>query len=125
MVTPQRSIKGADPVIRAGRRAIVRPVFFALVCATGLSASDHVSARNYASRTVRGWTVAASKDGKGCFLTREYERNGGTTLLLGLDIDDTNRLAVLNANWSIKPKDQLELNFRLSNSSVPHTLPSA
>jgi len=94
-------------------------VFLAFVCATGLSASDHASARDYASRDVGGWTVAASKDGKGCFLTREYERNGGTTLLLGLDIDGTNRLSVLNANWSIKPKDQLKLNFRLSNSSYP------
>jgi hypothetical protein len=90
-----------------------------LVCATSLSASNHASARDYAGRDVGGWTVTASKDGKGCFLTREYERNGGTTLLLGLDIDGTNRLSVLNANWSIKPKDRLKLNFRLSNSSYP------
>jgi len=119
MVTPQPSTKCAAPIIRAGFRAIVRPVFFAFVCATGLAASGRASAGKAASRTVRGWTVAPSKDGKGCFLTREYARNGGTTLLLGLDIDGTNRLAVLNANWSIKPKDQLELNFRLSNSSYP------
>lgn len=42
-----------------------------------------------------------------------------TTLLLGLDIDGTNRLSVLNANWSIKSKQRLKLNFRLSNSSYP------
>jgi hypothetical protein len=78
-----------------------------------------VSARSYASRTVGGWTVAASKDGMGCFTAREYDRNRGTTLLLGLDTDGTNRLVVLNENWSIKPKDQLKLNFRLSNSSYP------
>jgi hypothetical protein len=92
---------------------------FALVCAAGLFASDPVSARDYASRTVGDWTVVASKDGKGCFLTRDYEGNGETTLLLGLDIDGTNRLSVLNANWSIKARDQLKLNFRLSNSSYP------
>jgi hypothetical protein len=92
---------------------------FALVCAAGLLASDPVSARDYASRTVGDWTVVASKDGKGCFLTRDYEGNGETTLLLGLDIDGTNRLSVLNANWSIKARDQLKLNFRLSNSSYP------
>ena len=119
MLTPQPSINCVAPTLRAGFRAIVRPVFFAFVCATGLAASGHASAGKAASRTVRGWTVAPSKDGKGCFLTREYARNGGTTLLLGLDIDGTNRLAVLNANWSIKPKDQLKLNFRLSNSSYP------
>ena len=119
MLTPQPSINCVAPTLRAGFRAIVRPAFFALVCATGLSASGHASARKDAPQTVRGWTVTASKDGKGCFLTREYERNGGTTLLLGLDLDGTNRLVVLNANWSIKPKDKLTLNFRLSNSSYP------
>jgi len=119
MITPPLSIRCADPAILAGFRAIVRPVLFAFVCATGLFASDYVSARTYASRTVGGWTVAASKDGMGCFTAREYDRNRGTTLLLGLDTDGTNRLVVLNENWSIKPKDQLKLNFRLSNSSYP------
>jgi len=40
-------------------------------------------------------------------------------MLIGLDIDGANRLSVLNANWSIKSKDRLTLNFRLSNSSYP------
>lgn len=119
MVTPQRPIECANPIVRARLQATVRPVFFALVCAASLFASDHASARDYASRDVGGWAVATSKDGKGCFLTRVYERNGGTTLFLGLDIDGTNRLSVLNANWSIKSKDRLRLNFRLSNSSYP------
>lgn len=119
MVTPPPSIHSADPAIRAGFRAIVRPMFFVFVCAAGLFASAHVSAGTYASRMVGGWTVAASKDGMGCFTAREYDRNGGTTLLLGLDTDGSNRLVVLNENWSIKPKDQLKLNFRLSNSSYP------
>lgn len=115
MVTPQRQIECSGPIVRARLRTAV----FALVCAVSLSASDHASARDYASRDVSGWRVTASKDGKGCFLTREYERNGETTLLLGLDINGANRLSLLNANWSIEPKDQLKLNFRLSNSSYP------
>ncbi|WP_454882921.1 hypothetical protein [Sphingomonas oryzagri] len=89
---------------------------FAGVTAIAINAA---AARDYALRKVGDWTVTASKDGKGCFLTREYESNGGTTLLLGLDSDGTNRLTLLNPNWSIKPKDKLKLNFRLSNSSYP------
>lgn len=104
-------------LIRPRFRTIVPPVFIAFACATSLSASNPVSARKPASRSVGEWTVVTSKDGEGCFLTRDYKR--GTTLLLGLDIDGTNRLSVLNPNWSIKPKDQLTLNFRLSNSSYP------
>jgi len=90
-----------------------------MLCAAMLSASDPLSARDYGSHDVGGWTVTASKDGKGCFLTRDYDRTGETTLLLGLDIDGTNRLSILNANWSIKADDRLKLNFRLSNSSYP------
>jgi len=119
MVTPRQPIECADPTIQDRFRATARPMLFALACAACLSASGHASARAHSSRDIGDWTVGASKDGKGCFLTRDYEQNGGTTLLLGLDIDDTNRLSVLNANWSIKPKDQLKLNFRLSNSSYP------
>lgn len=94
-------------------------LMLAIVAGVGAIAGGSANARDYASRNVGDWTVTPSKDGKGCFLTREYEPNGGTTLLLGLDADGTNRLSVLNANWSIKPKDKLKLNFRLSNSSYP------
>lgn len=113
MVTPQRSIACAGLVVPTWLRTIVLPMAFALVCATSLSARD------YAPRDIGDWTVTASQDGKGCFLTRHYERNGNTTLLLGVDTDGTNRLTVLNENWSIKPKERLTLNFRLSNSSYP------
>ena len=115
----QRWIACVDRGMRAMFWAIVAAMAFSLACATSASARDDAPSRDAASRRVGDWTVAPSKDGKGCFLTREYDRPGGTTLLLGLDIDGTNRLVVLNANWSIKPKDQLELNFRLSNSSYP------
>jgi hypothetical protein len=119
MGMPQRPTKCVEPIIRARLWKTARPVLFALICANGLFAGVHAAAHDHAPRNVGDWIVTASKDGKGCFLTREYERNGGTTLLLGLDIDDANRLSVLNANWSIKPKDQLKLDFRLSNSSYP------
>ena len=66
--------------------------------------------------------MAPSQDKKGCFLTRAYQRPGGTTLLLGLDIDGSNRLSLLNANWSIRKKDRQSLDFRLSNASFPKHL---
>jgi hypothetical protein len=115
MAKPRQSIEHASPVVRAA----LRSTFAAVGVTIGIFGSTHAIARDYATRDVGGWTVAASKDGKGCFLTKEYDRTGKTTLLLGLDIDGTNHLTVLNANWSIKPKDRVELNFRLSNGSYP------
>jgi len=73
----------------------------------------------YKSRTVEGWTVAASKDAPGCFVSRTYDHPGDTTLLLGLDADGSNHLSILNANWSIKPDERLKLDFRLSGSAYP------
>lgn len=92
--------------------------FLPLLAGTIL-ASAPAAAQTYASREVGGWTVAASKDGAGCFLTRAFPHPGNTTLLLGLDVDGANHLSVLNANWSIEPKDRLKLNFRLSKSAYP------
>jgi hypothetical protein len=100
-------------------RAPVRLTFLRLAFAAGLFASAHAAAQEYPARDVGGWTVAASKDERGCFITREYGGEGETTLLLGLDIDGTNHLSVLNYNWSIKPKARLELNFRLSKVGYP------
>ena len=119
MAMPQRSLERTEPTVRAHLWAIASSLFFALTCTTALSARDPASARGYAPREIGDWTVTASKDGKGCFLTRTYKRPGDTTVLLGLDTDGTNRLSVLNANWSIKDKDRLTLTFRLSNSSYP------
>ncbi len=98
-------------------RGTIVPAIVGLVAA--LAPAPAFAAPGYASRQVGGWTVAPSKDGKGCFLTRIYDRAGETTLLLGLDTDDTNHLSVLNANWSIKPKDKLKLTFRLSKGAYP------
>lgn len=100
-------------------RAAVRPTFFPVALVAGLFASANASAQNYAVRDVGSWTVAASKDGSGCFLTRTYAGTGETTLLLGLDIDGANRLSVLNDNWSIKPRDQWKLTFKLSKGGYP------
>lgn len=100
--------------ITAWFRAIVGSAFMPPLAFTGLFASAAASAQDYSMRDVGNWTVAASKDKKGCFLTRTYDGPGKTTLLLGLDIDGSNRLSVLNDNWSIKETEQLKLNFRLT-----------
>ncbi|WP_315763919.1 hypothetical protein [Sphingomonas sp. Y38-1Y] len=80
-----------------------------------LFAAAPAAAQDYATKTVGDWTVAASRDGDGCFATRTFDRDGATTLLLGLSADGSNRLTLLNANWSIKPRDRLTLDYRLSN----------
>lgn len=90
------------------------PRFACLSLLASLFASAPAIARDDAPRAIGGWTVAPSKDGQGCFLTKVYDRPGDTTLLLGLDRDGTNHLTVLNSNWSIEPKQRLKLDFRLS-----------
>jgi len=82
---------------------------------TGATAAD----KDALPRKIGDWTLAVSEDGDGCFLTRIYDRPGGTTLLLGLDRDGSNHLTVLNANWSIKPRERLALDFKLTNGSYP------
>ena len=100
--------------------SMTRRTATALACATGLlPLAAPAMAQGYASRDVGGWTVAASKDGKGCFVTRTFPHPGNTTVLLGLDVDGANHLSVLNANWSIEPKERLKLDFRLSKSAYP------
>ena len=101
-------------------RAAFRPSVFPLALVAGLLASAPAAAQEYSARDVGGWTVAASKDGRGCFLTRTYAGAGGTTLLLGLDVDGANRLSVLNQNWSIKPKDRWKLTFKLTSGGYPN-----
>jgi hypothetical protein len=95
----------------------VRLAIAALCGAPTLLASASAAARDYPSRPVGDWTVAASKDGTGCFVTRNYARRGDTALLFGLDLDGKNRLTVLNANWSIKAGDRMTLDFTLARSS--------
>ena len=109
----------------AGNRAGIPPrtgtarAMRVLACSCAMLMSAAAVAGNYATRDVAGWMVAASKDGHGCFLTKTFKRTGATTVLLGLDRDGGNRLSVLNANWSIKPKDRLELDFTLSHGGYP------
>ena len=117
MPTPQHSIAFAGPAAPARRRTIIGPAFGILACAAGLLAGASATARDHGSRKVGGWTVEASKDGDGCFVTKVYNHAGDTTLLLGLDLDGANHLSVLNANWSIKPDDRLRLTFQLSSGS--------
>jgi hypothetical protein len=79
-----------------------------------LFATVPATAQDYATRMVGQWSVTASSDRQGCFLTRDYGGPGDTSLLFGLDVDGSNRLTLLNRNWSIAPREQLKLNFRLS-----------
>lgn len=114
MPTSRHAFEAADlKGTRAGSTLAALGLTAALFAGTPAAAGD------YTTRDVGGWTVAASRDGEGCFLTREFDRTGRTTLLLGLEIDGTNHLTVLNANWSIAPKERLELNFRLAKGSFP------
>lgn len=101
-------------------RATVRLTCFGLALFTGSFASAHASAQEYPARDVGVWMVAASKDKRGCFLTRTYEGTGRTSLLLGVDVDGSNHLSVLNDNWSIKPKDRWKLTFRLTSGGYPN-----
>ena len=81
--------------------------------------STPATAAGYATREVGAWVVSVSSDQKGCFLARTYPEPRGTTLQFGLDVDGSNRLTLLNPNWSIRAREQLRLDFRLSNSAFP------
>lgn len=70
-------------------------------------------APDYAARKVGDWTVAAARDGDGCFVTRTFPRDGATTVLMGVSGDGSSRLTMLNANWSIRPRDRLTLDYAL------------
>ncbi|MET4898142.1 hypothetical protein RN629_13435 [Sphingomonadaceae bacterium jetA1] len=94
-------------------------IWAALTLGLAGAAAAPLQAEDPAPRQLGAWTVTVSKDRQGCFLTRQYDRSGDTTLLLGLDRDGSNHLSVLNANWSIRPKDRLKLDFRLSRGSYP------
>lgn len=103
-----------ESIGRIWRRAPLKLTMVALALGFGLPAGTPATAQDYPARDIGEWRLSASQDEKGCFLSRHYDRAGETTLLLGLDVDGTNHLSVLNSNWSIKPKDQLTLNFGLS-----------
>ena len=101
---------------------LARPTFLPFALSAGLLVSAHASAQEYSARDVGDWTVAASKDKGGCFLSRTYDGTGRTMLLLGLNIDGGNHLSILNDNWSIKPRDRLKLSFRLSSGGYSNQL---
>lgn len=101
------------------RRRAAWPILAAFAAAATLLPGAQAAAADYATRDVGQWTVSASSDRQGCFLTRTYPAPRATTLLFGLDTDGSNRLTILNANWSIREKEQLKLTFRLSKASFP------
>jgi hypothetical protein len=94
-----------------------------LAGALGLAfAASVATAADYATRDVGPWVVASSSDGQGCFLTRTYPSPRATTVQFGLDIDGSNRLTLLNANWSIEDRERLRLTFRFSDAAFPRHL---
>lgn len=102
------------PFVLFRKRAL--PILLRVALVAGLTPTlSAAAAQDYASREVGSWRVAASKDARGCFLTKTFDGTGETTLLLGMDIDGSNHLSVLNDNWSIEPQERLKLDFRLSN----------
>ncbi len=103
----------------AGSRwgAILRAV---AVLGIGTVSAVPAIAQGYATQQLGGWTIAASKDGSGCFISRSFDQPGGTTLLLGMDRDGSNHFSVLNENWSIRPQDRLKLTFRLTQGGYPN-----
>lgn len=102
--------KRVRPASRRARSLALLP----LALAASLFATVPVAAADDLPRDIGGWTLAQSGDSKGCFLSRQFDGVGHTTLLLGLDLDGTNRLSLLNDNWSISPKARVKLDFRLS-----------
>lgn len=99
---------------RSGQRRQSALLLLPLALAASLLTGTPVAAEDSRARDIGGWVLTPSADDKGCFLTRHYDGVGNTTLLLGLDIDGTNRLSLLNDNWSIAPQARLKLDFRLS-----------
>lgn len=104
---------------RAGRLpAMVRwPV---LVVALLTPATAFAAA--YPTRSVGAWVLSASSDQKGCFLSRNYPAPRQTELQFGLDIDGGNRLSILNPHWSIRPRERVTMDFRLSKIAFPRHL---
>lgn len=102
-----------DPDTVSTRRSIRRPAAVILALLIGAVAQP-ATAQADTDKAAAAWTVAASRDGRGCFATRRYDGPGDTTLLLGLDPDGANHLTVVNDNWSITPRQALMLEFRLT-----------
>ncbi len=95
-------------------------ILWAAAVLGGGAAAAPAIAQGYATRQLGDWTIAASKDGSGCFISRAFDQPGGTTLLLGMDRDGSNHFSVLNENWSIRPQDRLKLTFRLTQGGYPN-----
>jgi hypothetical protein len=99
-----------------------RPLIHLSALAAVMFFGTQAVAADYATRDVGPWVVSASSDQQGCFLTRTYPSPRATTVQFGLDVDGSNRLTILNANWSIEEKEQLRLDFRLSRAAFPRHL---
>lgn len=100
-------------------RRLTQAILRRCVLAALLGINTAAVAADYPAHSLGAWLVSRSNDQKGCFLTRTYPAPRRTTLQLGLDIDGGNRLTMLNAHWSIRPRERLAMDFRLSNAAFP------
>lgn len=114
----RRAARIASDCVQVPLRALIP--LSALLTLT--SAGAQAAGADYATRDVGPWVVSASSDKQGCFLTRIYRSPRATTVQFGLDVDGSNRLTILNANWSVQEKQQLRLDFRLSKAAFPRHL---
>ena len=118
----RRRSRGRIDALPVRARAPLRSMLHLSALAATVLLGTASAAADYAVRDVGPWMVSASSDKQGCFLSRTYREPRSTTLLFGLDVDGSNRLTILNANWSIREKERLRLNFQLSNASFPRHL---
>ena len=58
------------------------PTFSLPLVLGGMLAGSPAAAQDYPARDVGGWTVAASKDRSGCFVTRTYDGAGSQAPVL-------------------------------------------
>ncbi|OAN57398.1 hypothetical protein A7X12_08330 [Sphingomonas sp. TDK1] len=107
-------------VPRRAEERCVSILRWAAVLTIGGGLPSAALAQGYPAKQLGPWTIAASKDGSGCFISRAFDRPGHTTLLLGMDRDGSNHFSVLNENWSIRPQDRLKLTFRLTQGGYPN-----
>jgi len=117
----RQSRPAADTVHHSAPRYL-RPLLHLSALAVATLAAAGAVAADYSAREVGEWLVSPSSDERGCFITRTYPGPRATTLQFGLDVDGSNRLTILNPNWSIRERERLKLDFRLSKASFPRHL---
>ena len=114
----QRGVRNAPRPARPAGGAL-RPLLHLSVLALAALTGGTALAADDTLREVGPWLISPSSDKRGCFITRTFPAPRATTVQFGLDVDGSNRLTVLNPNWSVREKERLKLDFRLSKAAFP------